>query len=90
MEMVEQMKAKIDLCRKEYNDKLCNLETASDKCKELLACIHQEDLGKYTQMAGLACEELCNDFWFPATLMALLMLFKVAEGVGTVNKLTDK
>jgi hypothetical protein len=41
-------------------------------------------------MATLAYEEICNDFWFPATLMALIMLFKVAEGAGTAEKLNEK
>jgi hypothetical protein len=89
MQSSDQIEAKTELCLKEYNEKMCGQGSAPAKCKELLACIHQKGQIEYGYIFTLASQELNNDFWLPATLMGLLMLFKVTESLAQNPKFSE-
>ncbi len=75
----EKITAQSEICLKEYGDKFCNQNSALKRCKELLACINEQPSIGYFDILGLASQQLNNDFWFPASLIGLLMLFRVSE-----------
>jgi hypothetical protein len=66
------------LCLKEYNQKLCS-QSSSPECKQLLTCLQQRPSLDFSHVFDLASQELCDDFWLPATIMGLLMLFRLTE-----------
>jgi hypothetical protein len=89
MQSAEKIEVKTESCLKEYNEKLCNQNAASNQCKELLACIHEKPCIGYLDMIGLASQELNNDFWLPSTLVGLLMLFRVSESSAAAAKMAE-
>lgn len=89
MQSAEQIEARTAECLKEYNDKLCNTGSAPDKCRELLKCIYQKDPVEYMHILEIATDELASDFWFPATLMGLLMLWKLSEAANLAKQATE-
>lgn len=66
-------------CLKEYNEKLCNTNSAPEKCGELVKCIQQKPAFSYSRMIELFVEEISGDIQIPAIVLALSMLWKLME-----------
>ena len=66
MELTAKTQAKTDQCVKKFHDKFCNTDLKSEKRKQLLVCIHQKSSIDFTQILILTCDELYNEFLFPA------------------------
>ena len=80
------MQAKVDLCLQEFHDKLCNADLNSERCKELLACIQAKPSLDPFALFHMAGDEVSQDFWFPASILTLMMLFRVSEAAGHTGK----
>jgi len=86
MQLTTKMQAKIDLCLQEFHEKLCNSDLNSEKCKELLACIQAKPSLDPFALFHMAGDEVSQDFWFPASILTLMMLFRVSEAAGPAGK----
>ncbi len=85
-ELATKMQAKVDLCVQEYHAKLCSADPNAEKCKELLTCIHSKPSLDIFALFETAGDEVSQDFWFPASILTLMMLFRVSEAAGPTVK----
>ena len=73
----------------EYNEQHCDAGSTMERCRELVECMYQEDPPVYSHILQLASHEFSTDFCMPASLMGLLMLWKISSAQATGGNLAE-